>query len=176
MEKIVQIPDKVTVTQQGAVLVVKGPKGELRRELRHPQVQIQVEGSQVKVSCSSSRRKMLAMTGTFAAHVRNMTLGVTKGYQARMKVVYSHFPIKVKVEGQKVAVQNFLGERDSRTVDVGQQVKVQATKDEVIITGTDKEAVGQAAGMIERITKVTGFDRRVFQDGIHLTHQASEAA
>ena len=52
-------------------------------------------------------------------------------------------------------------------------MKVELKKDIVIVSGNDKEEVGQAAALIEQTAKVRGYDRRVFQDGIHLIQKAS---
>jgi len=82
------------------------------------------------------------------------------------------FPIKVNVEGSHVVIGNFLGERSNRKADIVGQTKVQVDKDEIIVTGINKENVGHTAANIERAAKVQGFDRRVFQDGCHLTQKA----
>ncbi|MBI4021032.1 MAG: 50S ribosomal protein L6 [Candidatus Aenigmarchaeota archaeon] len=175
MEKSIPIPEGVTVEQQGTILTVTGPKGTLTRTFEASGVTLAVAGAEVKITSASDRRKTRALTGTTAAHVRNMIQGVQTGYEARLKAIFSHFPIKVKVEGNRVVVQNFLGERDSRTVGILEGVTVDAKKEEIIITGIDRERVGQTAGRIERIAKVKGFDRRIFQDGIHLIQKARPA-
>jgi large subunit ribosomal protein L6 len=47
------------------------------------------------------------MIGTFSSHINNMMKGVTQGFEYRMKVVYSHFPMQLKVEGKKLFIGNF---------------------------------------------------------------------
>jgi Ribosomal protein L6P/L9E len=151
------------------MIVVKGSNGTQEREFVDPQLRRAVEGRTIKVTFTSKRRKDHALAGTVAAHLKNMMIGVTKGYEARLKVIYSHFPMKLQVEGNTFIVQNFMGGRSSKKTEILDGVKVEVKKDDVIVTGPNKEDVGQTAGRIEQITKVTGFDRRVFQDGIHLT-------
>ena len=51
------------------------------------------------------------MVGTLASHINNMIVGVTNGFEYRMKVVYSHFPIQLKVASDELIINNFLGER-----------------------------------------------------------------
>jgi len=97
-----------------------------------------------------------------------MIVGVTKGYEYRMKVVYSHFPIQLKAASDELIINNFLGERKSRSARVLPGTKVEIGKDEVVITGIDKENVGQTMANIEQATRVHGFDIRIFQDGIYL--------
>jgi large subunit ribosomal protein L6 len=176
MKKTIAVPEGVTVEKHGSLIVVTGPKGSLERQLSSPMVEISIHGNEISVESKGSRRRVQAMTGTFASHIRNMIIGVQSGYEARMKVVYSHFPMKLKVESGRLVIQNFMGERSSRTVEIPEGVAVEAKKEEVIVSGPSKEAVGQTAGRIEGAATVRGFDRRIFQDGIHLVQKAREAS
>jgi len=97
-----------------------------------------------------------------------MITGVTRGYRYRLKIVFSHFPVSVKVEGDKVIIENFLGEKAPRIAKIVGDVKVRVEKDDVIVEGIDIEAVGQTAANIELATKISDFDRRVFVDGIYI--------
>ena len=171
-EKSVQIPSGIEVRVEKKELVVKGPKGELRRSFSHPSAKLEIKEGSVVFSSDSNRKKDRAIVGTWAAHFRNMCSGVSSGWEARLKIIYSHFPMKVNVEGSKVVIGNFLGERKNRSADIIGKTKVQVEKDEIIITGIDKEQVGNTAANIERAAKVQGFDRRVFQDGCHLIQKA----
>ncbi len=171
-EKAVQIPEGIEVHIEKKELVVKGPKGELRRVFSHPAARLEIKEGSAVFSSDSDRKKDRAVVGTWAAHFRNMCVGVSKGWETRLKIVYSHFPMKVNVEGRKVVIGNFLGERKNREADIVGKTKVEVSKDEIIITGIDKEQVGNTGGNIERAAKVQGFDRRVFQDGCHLVQKA----
>jgi len=171
MLKEVLIPDGVEVAKQGTNIVVKGPKGELQRPLSHPSAGIKVEGGKVVVSSADERRRSKAMAGTFAAHIKNMVDGVSKGYEARLKVVYSHFPVRVNVEDGVVVIQNFIGGKKARRAEIYPETQVKVEKDVILITGTDKEKVGITAARIEGATKVTGVDRRVFSDGVYITQK-----
>lgn len=167
-----EIPEGVSARQEGNMVVVTGPKGTLKREFRSPLVTVEVKEKQIRITSAQERRRSAALVGTFAAHLRNMFQGVTSGFEARMKIIYSHFPIKMSVEGSTVVIQNFLGERSSRKVEILEGVAVEVRKEDVIVSGINKEDVGQTAGRIEKASKVKGYDRRIFQDGIHLTEKA----
>ena len=117
------------------------------------------------------RKRQRAMVGTLASHIGNMIAGVTKGYEYRMKVVYSHFPIQLKAASGELVISNFLGERKSRSARILDGVKVDVLKDEVVVTGINKENVGQTMANIEQATRVRGFDIRVFQDGVYLVEK-----
>ncbi|MBC7080044.1 MAG: 50S ribosomal protein L6 [Methanothrix sp.] len=165
------IPDGVDVQISGRSVRVKGPKGELSRELWYPDIEIKREDSKILIRSVARKKQHLAMVGTIAAHIKNMIRGVTDGFEYRMRVVYSHFPIQVKVADGKVAISNFLGERKPRFATIVGDVNVEVGKDEILIRGMDKEAVGQTMANIEQATRVRGFDVRIFQDGIYLVEK-----
>ena len=73
------------------------------------------------------------------------------------------------VKGNEFVVNNYFGERVPRRADILDGVKVEVkNKVEVVVSGIDKEKVGQTSANIERCTTVKNRDRRVFQDGIYL--------
>ena len=170
--KEIQVPEGVKTEIIDSVLKVVGPKGTVERKLDIPKdIKVEIEGNKVKVSSEIERRKIKAIVGTVIAHVRNMIIGVTKGYKYKLKAVYSHFPISVKVDGDKLLIQNFLGERKPREAKILPNVKVEVKGTEITVSGIDVEAVGQTAANIEQATRITGKDRRVFQDGIYIVEK-----
>jgi large subunit ribosomal protein L6 len=171
IKKTIPIPDDVTVTFEGRTLSVSGSKGTDQREFWYPGINIEVTGSEVIVDSVYSRKKQKAMVGTFASHIRNMLKGVVDGFEYRMKVVYSHFPMQVKVEGKNFVITNFLGEKSPRKVKILGETTVKTSGDQVIVTGINKEDVGQTAANIEQLTKIKRFDPRVFQDGIYVVEK-----
>jgi large subunit ribosomal protein L6 len=168
----VKIPEGVTVRIEGSLVKVTGPKGMLMREMYYPKVSISVADSEFTIATESGRKKILAICGTFAAHLQNMCMGVTKGYQYRMRVVYSHFPIQLKLAGDRIEIGNFLGEKRSRWARIEKDVKVALGSDEVTVTGIDKESVGKTAANIEHATRIRERDPRVFQDGVYTIERA----
>ncbi len=174
-EERVKIPDGVQVKLQGEQVVVSGKGVTLQRTLSHPHVTILTEGGEVKVRCEYPKRRDGALVGTFAAHLRNMIVGVTQGFTYEMKIVYSHFPVKATVKGPEFVIENFLGEKFPRKARILGGTKVEVKGDQVLLTGPDIEAVSQTAANIEQATKIKGFDPRVFQDGIYITKKAGEA-
>ncbi|WMW21216.1 50S ribosomal protein L6 [Methanolobus mangrovi] len=167
IKKIIPIPDGVTVTFVGQLLTTSGPKGKNERTFWYPGIKIEIVDSQVIVDSSVSKKSQKAMVGTFASHVRNMIKGVSEGFEYRMKVVYAHFPMQLKVDGKKLMISNFLGEKKPRSANILGMTAVKTSADEVIVTGIDKEDVGQTAANIEQATRIKRFDPRVFQDGIY---------
>ncbi len=166
MEKIIKIPEGIEAKLEGAVLTLKGPLGELRREFRDQKIKASAGEGNITFSSEYGKGKTPALMGTWAAHVRNMIGGVRYGWVCRLRLVYSHFPVKLKAEDGKLVIQNFLGERKPRIARILPGTEAAVDKDEVIVRGIDKEMVGQSCANIEQSCNVKGFDRRIFQDGI----------
>ncbi|AJC71257.1 50S ribosomal protein L6 [Thermococcus guaymasensis DSM 11113] len=170
----VEIPEGVEVTVEGNTVKVKGPKGELEREFKYPGVQIFTDDGKVVIYKEFPRRKDIAIARTFKAHINNMIKGVTEGFTYKLKVVYSHFPVTVKVQGDEVVIENFIGEKNPRRAKILPGVTVKVMGQEILVEGIDKEAVGQTAANIEQATRITKWDRRVFQDGIYIVEKAGK--
>lgn len=165
----ISIPEGVNIEIRGKEVRVRGPKGEVVRDFSFARgVRIIKEDNKVVVESYFAKRKQKAMTYSIAAHIRNMIDGVTRGYRYRLKIVYSHFPVTVRVEGDKVVIENFLGEKAPRIAKIVGNVKVTVTKHDIIVEGANIEEVGQTAANIERATKIKDLDRRVFVDGIYI--------
>ncbi|KUG20398.1 MAG: 50S ribosomal protein L6 [Methanomicrobiaceae archaeon] len=171
IEKIVSIPDGVDATLEGTLLRVSGPLGTLERDLRFPQISVTMSDDGIVIATDSEKKKIQAMCGTLESHARNMTKGVTSGFEYHMKVVYSHFPIQLKVSGDRLDVVNFLGEKQPRYAKILDGVSIRVGNDEVTVTGIDKEKVGNTAANIEHATRITKRDPRVFQDGIYIVER-----
>ena len=174
-EKTVEAPDGVTLELKGMKVTVTGPKGKLQRDFKGEPIQMSLKKHILSLSVAFPRKRELAMLGTIAAHVKNMITGVTQGYTYKLTIVYSHFPITVDVKPQEVIIKNLYGQRDPRRAKIrGEDVKVKVDGDEIIITGIDKEHVGQTSANIQEVCKLRGKlhkDPRRFMDGIWLSAQ-----
>ncbi len=131
--------------------------------------EVSVKGDNtVVLETAFPKKKDKSMIGTTKAHITNMIIGVTEGFTYHMKIVFAHFPMTVKAQGDVVTIENFIGERHPRTSKIVGGAKVSVKGDEVTITGVNKEDVGQTMANLEQATKIRGKDPRVFQDGIYL--------
>jgi len=169
VEERIEIPKGVEVIIENKRVKVKGPKGSLERDFSYARrIQILKEENEVIVRTYFAKRREKALVGTITSHIDNMIKGVTKGYRYWLKIVFTHFPVSVKVQGDKVIVENFLGEKAPRIAKIHGDVKVEIKGSDIIVEGIDLEAVAQTAANIEQATKVKEFDRRVFVDGIYI--------
>ncbi len=164
----ISIPDETKVSIEEYMVKISGPNGELQREFVYPGVMITKTDSKVVVNTKFVDRSQIAIVGTFVSHIKNMIIGVTKGFEYKLKIVYAHFPIQVKVEGNTFSIGNFLGERKPRKAKIIPNVDVHVDNDEIFVRGIDKELVAQTAANIEQATRIKRRDSRVFQDGIYI--------
>ena len=172
IEKI-KLSADVTVKKENNLIVVAGKLGELRKKLSYPKINVDVADNEVTFSSDVDSRKSKKLINTFIAHLKNMEFGVTKGFVCKMKVLYTHFPTTVKLEGNKFIIENFIGERAPRFAKIFPGVEVKIEKQDITLTGTDIYAVSQSAANIEQATRITGKDRRIFQDGIYVTKKTT---
>ncbi|MBT4059154.1 MAG: 50S ribosomal protein L6 [Euryarchaeota archaeon] len=183
MVKLDQIVHKISLTEgveaslDGDSLTLTGSNGSMSREFWHSKVNVSIQGDNVVVQCELPRRKEKALCGTWRAHINNMVKGVTDGFEYRLKAVYSHFPMTLAVNGSSFEIKNLFGEKVPRVADLKWtpsevQVKVE-NKSDVIVSGVDREKVGQTAAIIERACKIRHRDRRIFQDGVYIVSKGA---
>ena len=173
MEKTVEIQSGIEAKLDGFRVSIKGSKGTLERDfdsaLYNKNLKMEMKDNLILISTKSDKRKIKSVVGTIASHIKNMMRGVTDGYTYKLKTVYMHFPFTVKVEGDRVVVANFLGEKSLRKAKIIGDTKVEIKGDVITVSGINKEDAGQTASNIEKATFVSARDRRIFQDGIFLT-------
>ncbi len=168
ISKTIQVPDNVDVSLDGKKVNVKGAKGSLIRDFTFASITIEGEGKNIRIWAKWPRKKEAALVGTITSHIQNMITGVTKGYQYKLKIVFSHFPISVKLQGRSILIENFTGERRGRSIKLIGDVKVKIEPDDIIVEGINLEHVSQTAANIEQATRVRNKDPRVFLDGIYV--------
>ena len=168
VSKTVQVPDDVEVTIEGRKVTVKGVKGTLTRDFSHAPVSIELQGKTIRIWTEWPRKKEAALVGTICSHIQNMITGITKGFTYKLKIVFSHFPISVKVKNKTVLIENFTGERSARKVKIVGDAQIKVQSEDVIVQGINLEDISQTAANIEQGTKVKKKDPRVFLDGIYV--------
>ncbi len=162
LQEEVIIPEGVKVTQKKNMLEFVGPLGKTFKSFRSIPVKIEI------VKAMSSRKKDYSILHTARSIIRNICEGLVTGYTIKMKVVFAHFPITVKVDGKKILVENFQGERAPRITKIVGNTKVIPKGEDVVLTGEVWTDITQTAANIELKTRVKNKDHRVFLDGIYI--------
>ncbi len=167
-----EIPEGVKVTLDGNHhITVKGPNGKITKDFSHVRgIKVSIEGNKIIFSTNFPKSGTLALTKTIINLIKNLIIGVQTNYKYICKVCYSHFPctVEVKPDKKEIHVVNFLGERAPRVTHYLDNVEVKVEGEDVILTGPDKETLGQTAANIQRCCRIRKKDPRVFQDGVYL--------
>jgi large subunit ribosomal protein L6 len=164
-----EIPEGISVTLEERTISVKGKLGTVKKDFTKLPAFLKVENNIIKIEPYGTRRKDFAISKTAQSIINNMIKGVQNGYKYKMKIVFAHFPITVKIKDGKVHVENFFGERKARISKiVGESTKVAIEGDDLVITGPHLEHVSQTAANIELSTRVKNKDQRVFLDGVYV--------
>lgn len=174
----IELPEGVSANIDGDVVTLSKNGSSISKTFRNSRISIISVDGKIQVFCDLPRRKHKALAGTWAAHLKNMVRGINSGFEYRLKAVYSHFPMTLKVDGNIMTITNLFGEKVPRSANLPWtpsevQVRVE-NKVDVIVTGADREKVGQTAANIERACKIRKRDRRVFQDGIYIVSKDGE--
>jgi len=175
LEEIIEIPEGIEVVREERDLIVKGQKGEVRREFRNPRVNIEIKDNKVRLFIKNASKRDKAMLKTYRTHIKNAVEGVKEHYNYKLKICSGHFPMNVSVSNNELIIKNFYGEKIPRKIKISENIKVKVNGDIIVVEGTDKERTGQVAANIEQITRRTGFDKRIFQDGIYMIEKAGKS-
>lgn len=170
----IEIPEGVEANIDGNILNVKGKEGENSREFNLTGLILEKKENYIEIGSKKATKREKKMINTLSAHVRNMIKGVQEKFEYKLKACTSHFPITVSVQGNEVLIKNFLGEKTPRKLKIKKGAEVKVEGDMIKVSSTNKEIAGQVAADIETATKIRARDRRVFQDGIWITHKAGE--
>ena len=173
----IALPEGASASIAGDVITVSKDGQSLSREFRHHKVEVRAVNGDLEVFVNLPRRSDKALAGTWAAHLRNMALGIDEGFEYRLKAVFSHFPMSLKVDGNQMIINNLFGEKVPRVAKLPwspAEVEVRVeNKTDVVVRGADREKVGQTAANIERACRIKKRDRRVFQDGIYIVSKGA---
>ena len=175
IQKIVEIPEGVNVDVVGQEFTVKSKGQEIKKKFNFQNITIAKDGNKIVLSAKKATKRELTAVGTVVAHLKNLIHGVQEDYEYKLEICNVHFPMTVKVEGNKVIIKTFLGEVNDRIAKIMPNSKVEVKGKDITVTSFDKDSAGQTSANIEKATKITGRDRRVFQDGIFITDKCGKA-
>ena len=140
----VPLPKGVELNVAGGSISVKGPLGTLARSA-DPNVEVKKDGEQVVFRALGNSNHANAMSGTMRALVANMVAGVTKGFERKLALVGVGF--RAQAQGDKLNLT--LGYSHPVVHQMPKGIKVATpTQTEIVITGVDKQLVGQVAAEV----------------------------
>jgi large subunit ribosomal protein L6 len=166
-----KIPEHVTVDIINGLFVVKGVKGEVKRSFIFPKIKITKEDHKIVFETKKPTKREKAAIFSTIAHLNNMFRGVQHSCVYKLKICSGHFPMKLAYKNNILEVKNYMGETVPRTLVIKPGVDVVIKEPDITVTSPNKELAALTAAAIEQITRRANFDRRVFQDGIYITHK-----
>lgn len=147
IKKPIAITAGATLTESGNVLMVKGPKGEIKITIPAG-VAIKIEGDQCWVSATPGA-KTTALQGTIWSLAKNAIEGVTAGFAKVLEIEGVGY--RAAIEGKELVL--YLGYALPVRVAIPEKVSITVDKNTITVTGIDKDAVGQAAAEIRALKK-----------------------
>jgi len=145
--KPVTVPKGVTVQLQGNSVAVKGPRGELRRNL-HPDMQVALDKDQFTVVRPSEEKRHKALHGLTRTLVQNMVEGVSKGFSKTLEIQ----GVGYKAESKPYGVNLVVGYSHPVKYEAPKGIKISVDNNTVVkIEGADKELVGQVAAELRSV-------------------------
>lgn len=142
----IEIPSGVEVKLSGNLVSVKGPKGELKREI-NPIIKIEIKGNQIIVSPGKETKKTSALWGLSRMLLKNMVDGVARGFEKKLEL--EGIGYKVALAGKDLNLG--LGFSHPVEFKAVPSVDFKVEKNTIIISGIDKESVGQIAADIRKL-------------------------
>jgi large subunit ribosomal protein L6 len=168
----VELPAGVSCRIENRTIILKKAAVEVSRKIAEPEMSAAMSGNALVLTSRVSGKRALKVLKSYAAHIRNMFLGLDSVFEYKLEMCNVHFPMTVKTEPGKILINNFLGEKTPRYAVIPENVKVEVKGQQIIVSSNSREAAGQAAANLEKATKVRNRDRRVFQDGIYIVEKA----
>jgi large subunit ribosomal protein L6 len=170
IEKI-SIPEGISCHYSNNVLTCTKDSKTLKRKISIPSTEIKVHEKEIILECKKGNKNNFTGIMSNIAHIQNLFRGLQESFIYKLESCNVHFPMTLKTEGEKIKINNFLGEKVPREAKIlpGVEVKIEGPK--ITVSSNDREAAGQTAANLERATKLKGRDKRIFQDGIYITEK-----
>lgn len=144
----IQIPEGVEVKIEANKVVVKGPRGEITKEIR-PEIKIEMKEGKIFVLPQVETKKTKAFWGLTRALLANAVEGVTKGYERQLQIEGIGF--RANLEGDSLVLQ--VGFTHPVKIKSPEGIKFAVEKNIITVSGIDKGLVSQTAAVIRKVKK-----------------------
>lgn len=145
--KTIEVPEGVDINLTGHTMTVKGPKGELTKDL-NPAMEINIDGKEINVVRPNDLKENRSLHGTTRSQIWNMITGVTTGFQKEIEIIGVGY--RAALQGNKLVI----GAGFSHPVEIEQEENIEfevPKNTQVIIKGIDKERVGAVSAIIRAV-------------------------
>ncbi|MBU3964380.1 50S ribosomal protein L6 [Patescibacteria group bacterium] len=142
----IKIPDKVEVNIDGNNITIKGPKGELKVQIR-PEIEASVQDGQISFNIREQGKNASAFWGLTRALVANAVKGVIEGYNKKLEIQGVGY--RARVEGDGLILE--MGFSHPINLKTPEGIDFAVEKNIIIVSGIDKQLVGETAAKIRRV-------------------------
>jgi len=166
----INIPENVKVDLNGTEVETKGSLGSNKRKFNDALLKVHKSDSKIVIEPVKDKtlaKKAETSEKSFRKELENDIKGVNNYFEKKMKIVFAHFPINVAVKGDKLLINNIIGERVPRVCSIMGNTKIDVAGQNVRIYGTSLDDVAQTAANIRLACRIRNKDSRVFQDGLY---------
>ena len=157
-KQIIAIPEKVEVSMKDGVFSVKSATGTLTKTFR-PEIEVKIDGGNITLIPKNDNVETRALWGTYASHVKNMIEGVTKGFVK--KLILEGVGFKSEVKGKELVLA--LGFSHPVIVAIPEGLKVTAEKNNITVSGINKETVGEFTAKVRDLKKPEPYKGKGFR-------------
>ena len=169
-----ELPEGFSMKVEKNNFTISHSNGSLSREYPSSSLELNLNGNNLEVKGKSHNKRVKALVGTFMAHIKNMIKGIEKPFVYKLSIKSVHFPMTANYSGSKFELKNFLGGKFNRSTEIPSNVELKLNGSDIELISSDIESVGMTATRLEQLTRVNKRDRRVFQDGIFITHKGDK--
>jgi len=153
--KLIEVPEGVSITNNGDTILVKGPKGELTQPFDSDFKLDQEDGGAYRVVRPTEQKRHKALHGLYRSLIHNAVVGVTEGYKKEMELVGVGYRANV----QNNVLELTLGYSHNIFLQVPKEITVtsdnpKGKSPKVILEGIDKQLIGDVAAKIRSLRKV----------------------
>ena len=147
--RVIVIPDGVSVSTEGNLVKVSGPKGNLEMEIKNP-ITIEVNGNEITLKKNGETKEANMLHGTMNSNLTNLIKGVKEGYSKGLEIIGVGY--KFGVRGDTLVIN--AGYSHPVDIKIPTGIKVEAVSNtEITISGCDKVLVGEFAANVRKVRK-----------------------
>jgi large subunit ribosomal protein L6 len=169
---IIIVPKEATVSVEGAFVVVKGPKVELRMSVPK-KIRVKVADGKIEVARGGNDKPTRALHGYVRANLANLVTGVTKGWTKTLEL--SGVGYRAAVTGANLTLN--VGFSHPVTVAPPAGIQFAVHEGKIVVSGSDKQLVGEVAAKIRAIKKPEPYKGKgIKYEGEHIRKKAGKAA
>jgi len=148
-KKAIKIPEKTEASLSGSLLTVKGPLGEMTREIPR-NIILSIENGEIKLTpLKTDKNNNVPIWGTTASHVTNMVRGVTNGFEKKLSI--EGIGYKAELKGEKLVLA--LGFSHPVEVAIPKGISVKVEKNLLTVSGVDNDQVGRFSAFVRSLKK-----------------------